>query len=220
MGGEPDAAEESAADTTATDTAVPSHSDSAVPSDTPPHTDTAVPDPADTGSDATNDTTVPADTGIGIDDGAPIEPTPDYSVAGPWQAGVLTNSFSSDAATEHWVDVWYPATDFGTGPVEYYGGPTWTLDGDCYRDATPACTEPRPVMVHSHGSSSIRWELFPLMEHIISSGNQASIRQFQIQFHKFVENSVDRRIQISSALSETHERTWCYTFVWENWRKI
>ena len=61
---------------------------------------------------------------------------------------------------------------------------------------------------------------FPLMEHIISCGDQAIVRQYQIQFHNFVENAVDRRIQISSALSETHERTWCYTFVWENWRKI
>ena len=61
---------------------------------------------------------------------------------------------------------------------------------------------------------------FPLMEHIISSGDQAIVRQYQIQFHNFVENAVDRRIQISSALSETRERTWCYTFVWENWRKI
>ena len=61
---------------------------------------------------------------------------------------------------------------------------------------------------------------FPLMEHIISCGKQAIVRQYQIQFHKFVENAVDRRIQISRALSETHERTWCYPFVWENWRKI
>ena len=61
---------------------------------------------------------------------------------------------------------------------------------------------------------------FPLMEHIISCGEQAIVRQYQIQFHNFVENAVDRRIQISSALSETHVRTWCYTFVWENWRKI
>ena len=61
---------------------------------------------------------------------------------------------------------------------------------------------------------------FPLMEHIISSGKQAIIKQYQIQFHNFIENAVDRRIQISRALSETHVRTWCYTFVWENWRKI
>ncbi len=58
------------------------------------------------------------------------------------------------------------------------------------------------------------------MEHIISCGKQAIVRQYQIQFHNFVENAVDRRIQISRALSETHEQTWCYTFVWENWRKI
>ena len=61
---------------------------------------------------------------------------------------------------------------------------------------------------------------FPLMEHIISCGKQAIVRQYQIQFHNFVEKAVDRRIQISRALSETHVRTWCYTFVWENWRKI
>ena len=61
---------------------------------------------------------------------------------------------------------------------------------------------------------------FSLMEHIISCGDQAIVRQYQIQFHNFVENAVDRRRQISSALSETHVRTWCYTFVWENWRRI
>ena len=61
---------------------------------------------------------------------------------------------------------------------------------------------------------------FPLMEHIISCGKQSIVRQYQIQFHNFVEKAVDRRIQISRALSETHIRTWCYTFVWENWRKI
>ena len=61
---------------------------------------------------------------------------------------------------------------------------------------------------------------FPLMEHIISSGKQAIVKQYQIQFHNFVENAVERRMQISRALSQTHVRTWCYTFVWENWRKI
>ena len=60
---------------------------------------------------------------------------------------------------------------------------------------------------------------FSLMEHIISCGKQAIVKQYQIQFHNFVENAVDRRILISRALSETHARTWCYTFVWENWRK-
>ena len=61
---------------------------------------------------------------------------------------------------------------------------------------------------------------FPLMDHIISCGKQGIVKQYQIQFHNFVENAVDLRIQISRALSETHVRTWCYTFVWENWRKI
>ena len=60
---------------------------------------------------------------------------------------------------------------------------------------------------------------FSLMEHIISCGKQSIVKQYQIQFHNFVENAVDRRKQISRALSETHVRTWCYTFVWENWRK-
>ncbi len=60
---------------------------------------------------------------------------------------------------------------------------------------------------------------FSLMEHIISCGKQSIVKQYQIQFHKFVENAVERRKEISYALSKTHVRTWCYTFVWENWRK-
>jgi predicted dienelactone hydrolase len=69
-----------------------------------------------------------------------------------------------------WVDIWAPSLGSGTGAATYYGGPTWILSGDGYRDATPDCSETRPVMVHSHGSTSIRWEMFYLMEFMASHG--------------------------------------------------
>ena len=94
----------------------------------------------------------------------------DYSVEGPWYAGVMSDDFSSSDGLSMPVDVWYPSLGSGTGPVQYYGGPTWILTGDGYRDASPDCSEPRPVMVHSHGSTSIRWEMFYLMEFMASHG--------------------------------------------------
>jgi FkbM family methyltransferase len=60
---------------------------------------------------------------------------------------------------------------------------------------------------------------FPLLEHIIAFGRQTLIEQYQIQFHNFVDNAIEKRSSIMSALSETHTQTWCYNFVWENWRK-
>ena len=142
----------------------------------PPAQDTAPPtdagdDPAAGPTDGGAEEERSTDDSSGMEEeGVPATPAPDYALPGPWHAGVLTKSFTSPAAIEHWVDVWYPARDTGSGPVEYYGSPMWVVDGEGYRDATPDCTEPRPVMVHSHGSSSTRWELFPLTEFMATHG--------------------------------------------------
>ena len=68
------------------------------------------------------------------------------------------------------VTAWYPATDAGTGIVVYTGSPYLSVTGDGQRDGTADCTESRPVMVHSHGSTSIRWEMFYLMEFMATHG--------------------------------------------------
>ena len=41
----------------------------------------------------------------------------------------------------------------------------------------------------------------------------------QVQFHSFIDNSDQKRKLIQDRLSETHELTYNYDFVWENWKK-
>ena len=41
----------------------------------------------------------------------------------------------------------------------------------------------------------------------------------QVQFHHFIDNSDQKRKLIQDRLSETHELTYNYDFVWENWEK-
>jgi hypothetical protein len=138
-------------------------------SDTGPTEDTD-----DTGAETAEDTGIETDdTGSGTaDDSGPDDPTPapDYSVPGPHNAGLLTDDFTTGDAITLWVDVWYPAVGAGSGTADYYGGPGWVLTGTAVQDAEAMCDSPRPVMVHSHGSNSIRWEMFYLMEHLASHG--------------------------------------------------
>jgi FkbM family methyltransferase len=60
---------------------------------------------------------------------------------------------------------------------------------------------------------------YELLERIIEAGLISSVMDIQIQFHDFVPDARERRARLSAALSITHERTWCYEFVWENWRR-
>ena len=59
---------------------------------------------------------------------------------------------------------------------------------------------------------------YPLLEHIIDAKSVNLVNEYQIQFHDFIDNAVKRRDGIVEALVTTHERTWCYEFVWENWK--
>jgi FkbM family methyltransferase len=60
---------------------------------------------------------------------------------------------------------------------------------------------------------------YPLLLHMASKNELTLVNQYQIQFHTFIDDAVSMRDKIIVALSKTHKRTWCYTFVWENWRK-
>ncbi len=60
---------------------------------------------------------------------------------------------------------------------------------------------------------------FPLLEYMAQHDMLAMTRDYQIQFHKFIKDAKLRRDAIVDALSKTHDRTWCYTFVWENWKR-
>lgn len=48
--------------------------------------------------------------------------------------------------------------------------------------------------------------------------NITMFKNIQVQFHRFVPDCVDRRSNIREQLSKTHELTYDYEFIWENWK--
>ena len=60
---------------------------------------------------------------------------------------------------------------------------------------------------------------YDLLEHLIDTGFISFISNIQVQFHDFVPNAIDRMQAIHDKLAITHETTYQYLFVWENWRK-
>jgi len=61
---------------------------------------------------------------------------------------------------------------------------------------------------------------YALLERLIATGLISQIGELQVQFHDFIPDAVRRRSAIVEKLERTHVRTWCYEFVWENWRRI
>lgn len=61
---------------------------------------------------------------------------------------------------------------------------------------------------------------YDLLESIIEAGNITKIHNIQVQFHDFVPNALERMNLIQNKLSQTHQLTYQYTFVWENWKLI
>lgn len=59
---------------------------------------------------------------------------------------------------------------------------------------------------------------YDLLEHLIKTGLVKYIKNIQIQFHDFMPNAEQRMTNIQAQLSKTHELTYQYMFVWENWR--
>lgn len=59
---------------------------------------------------------------------------------------------------------------------------------------------------------------YELLERLIESGFIGRVTNIQVQFHDdYVENAGDKMNQIHNKLCETHELSWQYVFVWENW---
>ena len=61
---------------------------------------------------------------------------------------------------------------------------------------------------------------YPLLTHLAHKNRLALVSEYQIQFHDFIPQAISIRNNIIEALSQTHQRTWCYVFVWENWKKM
>ncbi len=60
---------------------------------------------------------------------------------------------------------------------------------------------------------------FEVLPRLIETGLITSIDNLQIQFHKLSSDSSKDMYSIRHELSKTHECTWEYTWIWENWKR-
>lgn len=60
---------------------------------------------------------------------------------------------------------------------------------------------------------------FALLARMLDRGLIERCRDIQVQFHDFYPNAVALREELQRRLAETHELTYDYYFVWENWRR-
>jgi FkbM family methyltransferase len=59
---------------------------------------------------------------------------------------------------------------------------------------------------------------YDLLDRVISGDKIKQFSNIQVQYHNFFPDSNDRRDSINNKLKETHFNTFCYPFIWENWR--
>jgi FkbM family methyltransferase len=59
---------------------------------------------------------------------------------------------------------------------------------------------------------------YSLIENLIENDIVKMIDNIQVQFHGFIPDCVERRELIQKKLSESHELTYDYEFIWENWK--
>lgn len=61
---------------------------------------------------------------------------------------------------------------------------------------------------------------YTLLQYIIGKGLHVFIRNLQVQFHLIDGQPCEELYNIiADSLKETHELTWRYPFVWENWKR-
>jgi FkbM family methyltransferase len=58
---------------------------------------------------------------------------------------------------------------------------------------------------------------YDLLEELIGHGVIRKIKNIQVQFHDFVPEARERMKKIQNCLAITHQVTFQYEFVWENW---
>jgi FkbM family methyltransferase len=58
---------------------------------------------------------------------------------------------------------------------------------------------------------------YDLLDHLLDSGLVRRIGNIQVQFHDFVPGAESRMAAIQGRLRASHDPTWQYPFVWENW---
>ncbi len=60
---------------------------------------------------------------------------------------------------------------------------------------------------------------YELLDRLIETGQVARFRDIQVQFHELDTSSATKMERLQSLLRNTHELTYQYRFVWENWTR-
>ncbi len=95
-----------------------------------------------------------------------MTPVSNLSISGPFNVGTMDLKFLSSRGNELTIQIWYPTQDSSGEEVVFDS----TYGGTSFDDATPDCSEPRPVSIYSHGFPSIRWGSSFLMANLASHG--------------------------------------------------
>ena len=67
---------------------------------------------------------------------------------------------------------------------------------------------------------NIEGDEYDLLNRMLDTGWIGRCRELQIQFHSFIPDARNRREKIRSRLAKTHQLTYDYYFVWENWKLV
>jgi FkbM family methyltransferase len=59
---------------------------------------------------------------------------------------------------------------------------------------------------------------YEVIPELINSGDIDKIMNLQIQFHDFIDDCDTKRDEIRNELNKTHELTYDYYYIWENWK--
>ena len=60
---------------------------------------------------------------------------------------------------------------------------------------------------------------YDLLEHLLTVGLIDCICELQVQFHDFLPEAEARMIAIQKRLAKTHNLTYQFPFIWENWKR-
>jgi len=123
-------------------------------------TGTTSPEP-DTADDSGEDSADPGDSEILTAEAV--------RAAGAHPVGARTESFVLRGGASTQLEVWFPAAS-ADGELHSYRTGDFAFTGGALGGVGPDCAESRPVVVHSHGNGSIRWETLWLSEHLASHG--------------------------------------------------
>jgi FkbM family methyltransferase len=61
---------------------------------------------------------------------------------------------------------------------------------------------------------------YALLDHLIETGLIDRVTDLQVQFHDLGVGSAEAVERLRARLAETHEPTFVFDFVWENWRRL